>query len=159
MRWLRGCVCQVWWAAVSLSSAAPVPRSGRSIMNADQPSSSLQTRTRTPDRIPFPLALGGIGLILTITVPGGLTGGQGFFLGLLLGAAISILPAVVAFARDMPAPLSRVVGCAHWPYCGVAVSLTKASDGRWASTDERIPAGPEPSRPGRYAKIPCPATG
>ncbi|MBP6823744.1 MAG: hypothetical protein KA368_19495 [Acidobacteria bacterium] len=40
---------------------------------------------RAQNKIPFPLAMGGIGLVLAQLFPGGLTGGAGFLIGLAVG--------------------------------------------------------------------------
>lgn len=64
--------------------------------------------------LPTPFAAGGIGLILSISVPGGFTGGEGFAMGLLAGIALSLFaPAVTARSRRL------VTRC---PECGAAVS-------------------------------------
>ena len=52
-------------------------------------------------RLPLPLATGGIGLLAAFSFPGGLTGGQGFLIGLTIGAAFLGLAAALA-SRAVP---------------------------------------------------------
>ena len=44
--------------------------------------------TRSQNRLPFPVVMAGIGLILAQLLPGGLSGGQGFLLGFLAGILV-----------------------------------------------------------------------
>src|SRR2546429_650503 len=45
--------------------------------------------------IPVPIAFGGIGLLLSWAVPGGLSGGGGFVLGFVLGCVLLLIRAAV----------------------------------------------------------------
>ncbi len=62
------------------------------------------TRPASNRRLPLPLATGGIGLIAAYSLPGGLTGGQGFLIGLVIGAATLGLAALLA---GRAAPIER----------------------------------------------------
>ena len=57
------------------------------------------TRSASHRRLPLPLATGGIGLLLAYSLPGGLTGGHGFFIGLTVGAGILGIAALLATRR------------------------------------------------------------
>jgi len=52
-------------------------------------------RPAAHQRLPLPLATGGIGLIAAYSLPGGLTGGQGFLIGLMIGAGVLGIAALV----------------------------------------------------------------
>ncbi len=68
------------------------------------------TNRAASQRLPLPLATGGIGLIAAYSLPGGLTGGQGFFIGLMLGAGvigIAVLLASRAAPIDHPERATR----------------------------------------------------
>ena len=51
-----------------------------------------------PPRINLAFATGGIGFLLALAVPGGLSGGHGFLIGLIIGIALQLIR---AFARDL----------------------------------------------------------
>lgn len=55
-------------------------------------------------RLPLPLATGGIGLLMAYSLPGGLTGGHGFLIGLAVGAGIL---GVSALATSRVAPIDH----------------------------------------------------
>ena len=63
--------------------------------------------------LPTPFAAAGIGLLLGVALPGGVTGGEGFVLGLFIGIALSIAMPIIS-ARTRPA----VTRC---PNCGATV--------------------------------------
>ena len=44
--------------------------------------------------MPFPMVTGGFGLMLAYVFPGGLTGGQGFLIGFVVGI---LIPGLMAF--------------------------------------------------------------
>lgn len=46
----------------------------------------LQKTSRISTNVPLPFAFGGVGLLLAMAVPGGLTGGAGFLIGFILAA-------------------------------------------------------------------------
>jgi hypothetical protein len=69
--------------------------------------------------MPTPFAAAGIGLLIAFALPGGMTGGQGFLLGLFIGMVLSVLMPIIA-ARDRPA----TVRC---PECGAMVDCTRDS--------------------------------
>jgi hypothetical protein len=52
--------------------------------------------TASRRRLPLPLATGGIGLLVTYSLPGGLSGGHGFLIGLTIGAGILGIAALLA---------------------------------------------------------------
>lgn len=60
-------------------------------------SPQLPPRSEVSDRIPTPLAIAGIGMLLGAIMPDRITVGQGFWYGLLVGFAVV---AVVALLRD-----------------------------------------------------------
>ncbi len=62
------------------------------------------TRPASHRRLPLPLATGGIGLLAAYSLPGGLTGGQGFLIGLMIGAGVLGVAAVLA---SRAAPIDR----------------------------------------------------
>ncbi len=49
-------------------------------------------------RMPFPFVAGGIGLLLAVLFPGGLTGGQGFLIGFIIGVSAPLVIGVVSIA-------------------------------------------------------------
>lgn len=60
-------------------------------------------------RIPLPLATGGIGLILALLLPVGLSGGRGFLVGFLIGADIVLIEVVAhSKAKQTEAKQERV---------------------------------------------------
>lgn len=63
--------------------------------------------------IPTPLATAGIGLFLAAIIPGGLTGGQGFVIGLFAGFAISILVPVWQYWSRLLSPLPAKASKRH----------------------------------------------
>jgi hypothetical protein len=60
----------------------------------------LPRRPELSNRIPTPLAVAGIGMLLAAIFPDRLTAGQGFWYGLLVGFAL--VAAVAAFPREPP---------------------------------------------------------
>ena len=54
---------------------------------------TLLKSSSKPHLIPLPLAAGGVGLLLALASPGGLSGGEGFLLGFVVGIAIVVLEA------------------------------------------------------------------
>jgi hypothetical protein len=62
------------------------------------------TRPSSHQRLPLPLATAGIGLLASFSLPGGLTGGQGFVVGLVVGAGAL---AVAALLARRAAPIDR----------------------------------------------------
>ncbi|MBW8327607.1 MAG: prepilin peptidase [Thiobacillus sp.] len=50
--------------------------------------------------LPTPFAAAGIGLITAIAFPGGLSGGQGFLLGLAIGLVLSVVLPVYSSAKE-----------------------------------------------------------
>ena len=77
--------------------------------------------------MPTPLVTAGIGLILSILFPGGLTGGQGFLVGLVIGLALSVLLPVLKSALNPP--LERC------PHCGAALTGPDQTQSNAAPSD------------------------
>jgi len=57
---------------------------------SDKPDTLARYREdiRAQSRMPFPVVMGGFGLVLALLFPGGLTGGQGFLIGLAMGILV-----------------------------------------------------------------------
>jgi hypothetical protein len=97
-------------------------------------------------RIPLPIATGGIGLFLAYVIPGGLTGGQGFLIGLVVGFVVLFVSAfsaktesVVADMMRKESPHSDLIGVkeiesrlVHCPHCHtqlrVSISIASKQD-------------------------------
>lgn len=62
--------------------------------------------------LPLPVACGGVGLILAYAVPGGLTGGRGFLVGLAVGLVLTAIRVIVSF-RSAESELRAI----HCPSC------------------------------------------
>jgi hypothetical protein len=62
----------------------------------------LPPRSEFSDRIPTPLAIAGIGMLLAAMMPDRLTVGQGFWYGLLIGFVLVAVVALLGSRSDSP---------------------------------------------------------
>lgn len=91
----------------------------------------------TDYQLPLPFVTGGLGLLFAFSIPGGLTGGEGFLVGLAIGVA-------APFLRDWAAKVNAVRAAdelCRCPKCGttlaVRLSSVKPTDGGVHGTSER----------------------
>lgn len=70
--------------------------------------------------LPTPFVTAGIGLLLGVTFPGGMSGGKGFIIGLFIGIGLSILvPVFTARTRHT---------VTHCPKCGATIDPSPETD-------------------------------
>ena len=88
---------------------------------------SREVSSAATNSVPLPLALGGIGLLLAIALPGGRNGGGGFLLGFLTGLAVLAVTAVLQWVKSTVDRQGTEVSC---PRCGhdFTVSLILEAD-------------------------------
>ena len=72
------------------------------------------------NRIPLPLAFAGIGLLVAYALPGGVSGGTGFLIGLALGTASVIVRAIVSSLRSFGGDHRMATRC---PHCSRAIEV------------------------------------
>jgi hypothetical protein len=81
------------------------------IQDVTKSSSNSENRSR----IPLPFVTGGIGLLLAYVINGGLSGGQGFLIGFILGIATLVVRAFYLESSNIKATHSVLVQCSN---CG-----------------------------------------
>lgn len=84
---------------------------------------ATQRRTRAfpSERIPLPLAFAGIGLIGAVTMPGALSGGGGFVVGLVAGLVVVAVRAFAQVVQSKQAGRSVLIQC---PHCSRDIKLS-----------------------------------
>jgi hypothetical protein len=81
---------------------------------------ALASTDYQPAQLPLPIATGGIGLLLSLLVPGGLSGGQGFVAGFLVGTLVLAFSRA-AVVRGGPAAQAT----ARCPHCERPIELRR----------------------------------
>lgn len=83
--------------------------------------------SRGESTIPVPLAFAGVGLIVALALPGGLSGGEGFLVGLIVGTLVVLLAESL---EQRHAAATRARTTTHCPNCGVGlrVSVVDSTD-------------------------------
>ena len=74
------------------------------------PDGSLASKN---DRLPLPIAFAGVGLLVSVTLPGGLSGGQGFLVGLAIGVTATVIAVGFSQTRKPAATARLTVVCPH----------------------------------------------
>ena len=88
------------------------------LSEAYEPSQPTSSDSTADSSVPLPLALGGVGMLVAYALPGGLSGGAGFLIGLGIGFAILL----AAFLNEVlwPPPARITVKC---PKCGASLGV------------------------------------
>ena len=114
-------------------------------MGFDSP--QLPPRSEFSDRIPTPLAIAGIGMLLAAIMPGMLTVGQGFWYGLLIGFALVAVVALLEHSRsDSPSTKyrSQAESRSDEEYAELVLPAPAPQSG-FDNPEEHARAAPEPA--------------
>ena len=82
--------------------------------------SHLAPSQSTSGLLPTPFAAAGVGLLVSSVLPGGLTGGEGFLLGFVIGLALTV---AIPLVSDL-----RLVNKVRCPNCGTEFHFTRQGE-------------------------------